>query len=85
MQIVVQGLPWAHTSEDLQPMFEPYGTIEHCEVVYGRDNRSRVRATLHKWHLIDELCAEACQFMLAHPREERLKDKSGIDHLTYSL
>ncbi len=39
----MQGLPWAYTSEHLEPMFEPYGVVEQCEVVYGRDNRSRVR------------------------------------------
>lgn len=47
LQVVVQGLPWAYTSEHLEPMFEPYGVIEQCEVVYGRDNRSRVRCVPH--------------------------------------
>lgn len=42
LQVVVHGLPWAFTSEQLQELFEDSGNIEKAEVIYGRDNRSRV-------------------------------------------
>lgn len=41
-QVVVHGLPWAFTSEQLHELFAECGTIEKAEVIYGRDNRSRV-------------------------------------------
>lgn len=43
-QVVVHGLPWSFTSEQLHELFADCGTIEKAEVIYGRDNRSRVRA-----------------------------------------
>lgn len=42
LQVVVQGLPWAYTQEQLSPMFQQFGNIVSAEVVYGRDGRSRV-------------------------------------------
>lgn len=45
-QIVVQGLPWRFTDEDLTPMFSEYGDIEHCQIVFGRDGRSRGYGTV---------------------------------------
>lgn len=45
-QVVVQGLPWAYTQEQLTPMFQQFGKIVSAEVVYGRDGRSRVRFKL---------------------------------------
>ena len=42
-QIVVQGLPWAYTSEELSGLFSEYKPAS-AEVVFGRDGRSRVRA-----------------------------------------
>ena len=44
LQVVVQGLPWAYTQEQLSPMFQQFGNIVSAEVVYGRDGRSRVRS-----------------------------------------
>ena len=44
VQVVVQGLPWSYTGDQLTPMFEQYGQIAHADVVYGRDGRSRVSA-----------------------------------------
>jgi len=41
-QIVVQGLPWAYTSEELSGLFDEYKPAS-AEVVFGRDGRSRVR------------------------------------------
>jgi RNA recognition motif-containing protein len=40
-QIVVQGLPWSYTDDDLRPMFEQFGDLEEAVIVYGRDGRSR--------------------------------------------
>ena len=42
-QVVVQGLPWKYTSEDLNAMFDDVGQIAEAEVQMGRDGRSRVR------------------------------------------
>ena len=42
-QIVVQGLPWAYTSEELSGLFDEYKPAS-AEVVFGRDGRSRVRS-----------------------------------------
>ena len=41
MQIVVQGLPWAFTNEELIAMFSAYAPTG-AEIVMGRDGRSRV-------------------------------------------
>jgi len=46
LQVVVQGLPWRFTDDDLTPMFESYGQIEHSQIVYGRDGRSRGYGTI---------------------------------------
>jgi len=45
-QIVVQGLPWSYTDDDLSPMFEQFGTMEEAVIVYGRDGRSRGYGTV---------------------------------------
>jgi RNA recognition motif-containing protein len=46
LQVVVQGLPWAYTQEQLSPMFQQFGNIVSAEVVYGRDGRSRGYGTV---------------------------------------
>jgi hypothetical protein len=43
VQIVVQGIPWAHTDDDLAALFQEVGTVEQASVVYSKDGRSRVR------------------------------------------
>jgi hypothetical protein len=52
VQIVVQGIPWAYTDDDLVALFQEVGTIEQASVVYSKDGRSRVR--------ISALCASLC-------------------------
>ena len=54
MQVVVQGLPWSYTGDQLTPMFDQYGPIAHADVVYGRDGRSRVSAK--QLHVLNMLC-----------------------------
>ncbi len=43
MQVVVQGIPWAYTDQDLAGLFQEVGTVEQASVVYSKDGRSRVR------------------------------------------
>ena len=45
-QVVVQGIPWAYTDEDLRPLFEEAGEITHVEVQIGKDGRSRGYGTV---------------------------------------
>ena len=40
-QVVVHGLPWSHTWNDLREIFQGCGEIVSGEVVYGHDGRSR--------------------------------------------
>ena len=42
-QVVVQGIPWAYTDQDLAGLFHEVGTVEQASVVYSKDGRSRVR------------------------------------------
>ena len=46
LQVVVQGLPWAYSGDDLRPLFAEFGAIEAAEVVMGRDGRSRGYGTV---------------------------------------
>lgn len=46
LQVVIQGIPWAYTDEDLQPLFEGVGEITHAEVQIGKDGRSRGYGTV---------------------------------------
>ena len=53
-QVVVQGIPWAYTDQDLAGLFHEVGTVEQASVVYSKDGRSRVRplisiASLQSW------------------------------------
>lgn len=44
--MVVHGIPWSYESDQLSALFtdfDPSFGIESAEVVYGKDNRSRVR------------------------------------------
>ena len=43
IQVVVQGIPWAHTDENLAALFLEVGTVEQASVVYSKEGRSRVR------------------------------------------
>lgn len=43
VQVVVQGIPWAYTDQDLAGLFQEVGTVEQASVVYSKDGRSRVR------------------------------------------
>lgn len=45
-QVVVHGLPWSYTDNELRPIFEGIGNIVHAEVAYGRDGRSRGYGTV---------------------------------------
>jgi len=45
-QVVIQGIPWAYTDEDLQPLFEGVGEITLAEVQIGKDGRSRGYGTV---------------------------------------
>lgn len=45
LQIVVQGLPWAFTDEELSSMFADY-TPATAQIVMGRDSRSRGYGTV---------------------------------------
>jgi len=45
LQIVVQGLPWAFTNEDLDAMFKDYQP-QQAQIVIGRDGRSRGYGTV---------------------------------------
>ena len=40
-QVVVHGLPWSYTSDQLLEIFRGVGEIIKGEVAYGRDGRSR--------------------------------------------
>ena len=40
-QVVVHGLPWSYTSEQLLEIFRGVGEIVKGDVAYGRDGRSR--------------------------------------------
>lgn len=40
-QVVVHGLPWSYTDDDLRQIFEGSLNIVKCEVAIGRDGRSR--------------------------------------------
>ena len=42
LQVVVQGIPWAYTDEDLAGLFHEVGSVEQSSVVYSKDGRSRV-------------------------------------------
>ena len=42
-QVVVQGIPWAYTDQELAGLFHEVGTVEQASVVYSKDGRSRVR------------------------------------------
>jgi RNA recognition motif-containing protein len=46
LQVVVQGLPWAYTGDDLRPLFAEFGEVTGAEVVMGRDGRSRGYGTV---------------------------------------
>lgn len=46
LQVVIQGIPWAFTDDDLGPLFEGVGTITHAEVQIGKDGRSRGYGTV---------------------------------------
>lgn len=46
MQVVVQGIPWAFTNDDLKALFEGAGEIVHAEVQIGKDGRSRGYGTV---------------------------------------
>ena len=45
-QVVVQGIPWKFTDEDLVPLFEGCGEITYSEVQVGKDGRSRGYGTV---------------------------------------
>lgn len=45
-QVVVQGIPWAYTDDDLRPLFEEAGEVVHAEVQIGKDGRSRGYGTV---------------------------------------
>lgn len=40
-QVVVHGLPWSYTGDDLRGIFQGCGEIVQGDVVYGYDGRSR--------------------------------------------
>ena len=45
LQVVVQGIPWSYDKaalEDMFTSFNPDYKVESAEIVYGRDERSRV-------------------------------------------
>lgn len=46
LQVVVQGIPWKYTGDDLKPLFEECGAVAAADVVYGRDGRSRGYGTV---------------------------------------
>ena len=46
LQVVVQGLPWAYTGDDLRPLFAEFGEVARADVVMGRDGRSRGYGTV---------------------------------------
>ncbi|CAK0784272.1 hypothetical protein CVIRNUC_007476 [Coccomyxa viridis] len=46
LQVVVQGIPWAHTDEALAALFQDVGTVEQASVVYSKDGRSRGYGTV---------------------------------------
>ena len=48
VQVVVQGIPWAYTDEDLAGLFHEVGTVEQASVVYSKDGRSRVSLPLQQ-------------------------------------
>jgi RNA recognition motif-containing protein len=45
-QLVVRGIPWSYTWKELKDMFAEVAGVEHADVVYGDDGRSRVRVYL---------------------------------------
>ena len=63
-QVVVQGIPWAYTDQDLAGLFHEVGTVEQASVVYSKDGRSRVRpliliALLKSWSMAGLAIASA--------------------------
>ncbi|KAK9811555.1 hypothetical protein WJX72_005817 [[Myrmecia] bisecta] len=46
LQVVVQGIPWSYTADELRPLFDQCGPISKADVVYGRDGRSRGYGTV---------------------------------------
>jgi RNA recognition motif-containing protein len=46
LQVVIQGIPWAFTDDDLGPLFEGVGEVTHAEVQIGKDGRSRGYGTV---------------------------------------
>mmetsp|Transcript_31852 Transcript_31852/g.75635 ORF Transcript_31852/g.75635 Transcript_31852/m.75635 type:complete len:171 (+) Transcript_31852:411-923(+) len=46
LQVVVHGLPWSYKDDDLYAMFEEFGAIDHAEIAYGWDQRSRGYGTV---------------------------------------
>lgn len=46
LQVVVHGIPWSYDNAQLSALFTDYDPtygIEAAEVIYGKDQRSRVR------------------------------------------
>ena len=46
LQVVVQGLPWAYTGDDLRALLAEFGEVSRADVVMGRDGRSRGYGTV---------------------------------------
>lgn len=46
LQIVVQGIPWSYTWNELKAMFADVGEVERADVVTGSDGRSRGYGTV---------------------------------------
>ncbi|GAX82342.1 hypothetical protein CEUSTIGMA_g9771.t1 [Chlamydomonas eustigma] len=62
LQVVVQGIPWSYTWQDLKDLFTDIDNIEHADIAMGNDGRSRgfgtvkftdaesAQAAIAKWH-----------------------------------
>ena len=87
VQVVVQGIPWAHTDEDLAALFQEVGTVEQASVVYSKDGRSRVRHSARRGSHCAALCSKAssrlsvlpCRTGSAHKAKFQRKCQHGKD------
>ncbi|KAK2077604.1 hypothetical protein QBZ16_004449 [Prototheca wickerhamii] len=61
LQIVVHGLPFAYTWQDLKDLFAEVGGIERADIVHGRDGRSRGYGTV-RFGTLEEAAAAIEQF-----------------------
>lgn len=69
LQIVVQGIPWAYTWQEVKDMFADIGDVERAEVAIGRDGRSRGFATVRFTN------AEAAQSGIAKWHDQELEGR----------